>query len=165
MNVSFVHHLYHTQWSICTFTLRWTTAVCTIRKSSRYLKQHQLWSQHLYSRTLLLTKQTRCILHVCILLAFWDCSYLGFFLVISLYLFTVFFPLFVCLLQNGMTPILVACWSGENCNQAAMTLVTHGARVDGLPNVCFYQAVLCCACSIDDFCACLSILYRLMINH
>jgi len=42
-----------------------------------------------------------------------------------------FFPL-----QNGVTPLMVACLSGDICCQAALILIRHGARVNGLPNVC-----------------------------
>ena len=31
---------------------------------------------------------------------------------------------------------MVACQSGEICSHATLILITHGARVNGLPNVC-----------------------------
>ena len=41
-----------------------------------------------------------------------------------------------------MTPLMVACQSDEICSQAALILITHGARVDGLPNVCALQTLI-----------------------
>ena len=40
-----------------------------------------------------------------------------------------------------MTPLMVACQSGEICSKAALILITHGARVDGLSNVCAWQTL------------------------
>jgi len=37
--------------------------------------------------------------------------------------------------KNGVTPLMVACLSGDICCQAALILITHAARVNGLPNV------------------------------
>ena len=39
------------------------------------------------------------------------------------------------MLQNGVTPLMVACQSGDICSEAAMILMAHGARVDGLSDV------------------------------
>ena len=49
-----------------------------------------------------------------------------------------FFPL-----QNGVTPLMVACLSGDICCQAALILITHDARVNGLPNVGTYPVKIC----------------------
>ena len=49
--------------------------------------------------------------------------------------------LILLLLQNDMTPLMVACQSGDICSQAALILITHGARVDGLPNVCAWETL------------------------
>jgi len=37
--------------------------------------------------------------------------------------------------KNGVTPLMVACLSGDICCQAALILITHAARVNGLPNI------------------------------
>ena len=50
-----------------------------------------------------------------------------------------------------MTPLMVACQSGEICSHAALILITHGARVNGLPNVRMCSANFeCCAYNDDD---------------
>lgn len=49
-----------------------------------------------------------------------------------------FFPL-----QNGLTPLMVACQSGDIYCQAALILITNGARVNGLPNVGTYPVNMC----------------------
>jgi len=68
-----------------------------------------------------------------------------------------FFPL-----QNGVTPLMVACLSGDICCQAALILITHDARVNGLPNVGTYPVKMC-PISSDQLNP--IYLFRLMINH
>lgn len=37
--------------------------------------------------------------------------------------------------QNGQTPLMIACQSGDMCYDTAMLLITHGANPNGLPGV------------------------------
>ena len=37
--------------------------------------------------------------------------------------------------QNGLTPLVLCCQVGDICLESARLLVTHGAAVDGSPNV------------------------------
>ena len=48
---------------------------------------------------------------------------------------------FLFMLQVDVTPLMVACQSSDVCSEAALSLITNGARVDGLPNVCSLQSV------------------------
>ena len=48
---------------------------------------------------------------------------------------------FLFILQIDVTPLMVACLSSDICSEAALSLITNGARVDGLPNVCSLQSV------------------------